>query len=129
MAGNKNEWIERLKTWLPVATAIAFVVIYIVHAEVSPLRTDIASLTAQLASAKDDINKLKDDLKPSNNRIDTMLSHALKRAFPAPAAGGKPRKQQIHAASRICEPARGEKANIDPVVLKNVGENVAALTR
>lgn len=128
MGGNQNEWIERLKTWLPVATVIAVVVIYIVHAEIAPLRTDIASLTAQLAAAKDDINNLKDGLKTTNNRIDTTLSDALKRAFPATAVGVKPTKQQINAAGRILELARTEKANIDSVVLKNVGENVAALT-
>jgi hypothetical protein len=128
MAGNQNEWFERLKTWLPVVAVVTGIIIYIVHAEIGPLRTDLASLTVQLASAKDDISKLKDDGKNTNARIDNMLSDALKRAFPVPAAGVKPTKQQINAASRILELARAEQANIDPVVLKNVGENVAALT-
>jgi hypothetical protein len=119
------ESVAKVGTGLVV---IAGILLYIIHAETTQLRSDISVLQSSSGTTKDDIASLRNDLKSTNERIDKALSDALNAVVGGRKANAQSDKVTLQSGETVLKIAKSVNAKLTPSALNNYGQLVSKLS-
>src|SRR6185369_13089729 len=74
-----KEWIGPLASSVFVLGALVGVMMYLI-------RSEVAGVTQEVNSLKENVSSLKADLVKTNDRMDGVFSQTIERLFPKPTA-------------------------------------------